>query len=130
MHLAIIYDNGSVWDFSLEEEIHKFKEKLLQLPKSDGFYGFSDDRGILYFFHFIDTKPITKFHKKEGHKTIPKSERTKCILQDSNCVRTAYTHGILLRIGFWTFYKGKRSTTYNHHLSIKFSFNRLPVSLF
>ena len=100
----------------MEEEIPKFKEKLLQLPKSGGFYGFSDDRGILYFFDFIDTKPITKFHKKEGHKTIPKSERTKCILQDSNCVRTAYTHGILLRIGFWTFYKGNifRWNGYGH----------------
>ena len=49
LHLAIIYDNGSVWDFSFEEKIPKIKEKLLKLPKSGGYYGFSDDRGILYF---------------------------------------------------------------------------------
>ena len=110
--MAIIYDNGSVWDFSLEEEIPRIKDKVLQLPKSGGYYGFSDDQGILYFFHNIDTKPITKFHKKEGHKTIPKSKRKACTFQDPNCKRTEYTQGILLRFGFWTFYKGKEFTIY------------------
>ena len=114
LHLAIIYDNGSVWDFSFEEKIPRIKEKLLKLPKSGGYYGFSDDQGILYFLHFLDTKPIIKFHKKEGRKTIPKSIRNTCSFQDyySECVKTEYNYGILLRIGFWTFYKGK--AFYNH----------------
>ena len=102
----------------------KIKDKLLQLPKSDGFYGFTDDRGILYFVELLDTKPITKFHKKEGQQTIFKSKRMTCNSQDYKCMKTEYTYGILLRIGFWTFYQGKRSTITSNQESIKFCFNR------
>ena len=102
LHLAIIYDNGSVWDFSMKAEIPIVQDKLLQLPKSHGYYGFSDDNGVLYLMSIFDNIPITKYHKKENHRVIPKSKRMKCA-KEWSCSKSAYIHGILLRTGFFTF---------------------------
>ena len=52
------------------------KEKLLKLPKSERYHGYSDKKGVLYFIHSDTKKPITQFHEKmskEGHKIISKS---------------------------------------------------------
>ena len=76
LNLVLIYDEGTVWHFSLNGTLPWAQEKLLKLPKSKGYYGYSDDKGIIYFIHSDIKKLITKFHKQlnnEGHKTVPKS---------------------------------------------------------
>ena len=97
--MALIFDEGNVWHFSINRKGPKVKEMLLKLPKSINYFGYSDDRGILYFFHSDGRKPITKFHKslsKEGHKTIQKSKH-------NDMVSVEYGNGLLIGIWFWTF---------------------------
>ena len=101
MQLALIFDEGNVWHFSINREGPKVKEMLLKLPKSINYFGYSDDKGVLYFFHSDGRKPITKFHKslsKEGHKTIDKSKR-------DDMVNMEYGNGLLIGIWFWAFGK-------------------------
>ena len=99
MQLALIFDEGNVLHFSINREGPKVKEMLLKLPKSINYFGYSDDKGILYFFHSDGRKPITKFHKslnKEGHKTIDKSKR-------NDMENMEYGNGLLIGIWFWAF---------------------------
>ena len=95
----MIFDEGNVWHFSINREGPKVKEMLLKLPMSINYFGYSDDKGILYFFHSDGRKPITKFHKslsKEGHKTIAKSKL-------NDMVNMEYGNGLLIGIWFWAF---------------------------
>ena len=97
--MALIFDEGNVWHFSINRKGPNVKEMLLILPNSINYFGYSDERGILYFFHSDGRKPITKFHKslsKEGHKTIQKSKR-------NDVVGMEYGNGLLIGIWFWTF---------------------------
>ena len=99
MQLALIFDEGYVWHFSINREGPKVKEMLLRLPKSRYYFGYSDDKGILYFFHSDERKPITKFHRslsKEGHKTIKKSKRND--IEDME-----YANGLLIGVWFWEY---------------------------
>ena len=76
--MAIIYDNGRVWDFYFMNKTPVMRNHLFQLPKSDDYYGYSDENGILYFIHSDAEKSITKYHKsfsKLGHKTVANSKR-------------------------------------------------------
>ena len=112
LHLALIYDEGTVWHFSMNRDRPLVEEKMLKLPKSNGYFGYSDDKGALYFIHSSINKPVTKFHKnlnKNGHKILPRSKRFDCkscgIGFDDECIDFEYSNGILLGIGFWTFGK-------------------------
>ena len=114
LHLAIIFDEGDVWEFSMTANGPSVEDKVLKLPKSRGYFGYSDDKGVLYFIHSEINKPITKFHKKSsknGHKIVPGSKWERCKKEvgssniNSVCKNFDYSHGILLGMGFWTFGK-------------------------
>ena len=49
MHLAMISQNGTIWDVSLNEKLSPSKKYLFKLPNSCWYHGYSDDRGVLYF---------------------------------------------------------------------------------
>ena len=54
------------------------RNHLFQLPKSEDYFGYSDENGIIYFIHSDAEKSITKYHKSFsnlGHKTVAKSKR-------------------------------------------------------
>ena len=71
-HLILISTNGTVWDLSLNEKVSLSKKKLLKLPDSCLYHGYSDDKGILYFINGNLQKKITKYHQsfdRNGHKT-------------------------------------------------------------
>ena len=73
-HLAILFDDGSVYDLSLEKKVSPSKEWILKLPKKDQYHGYSDQRGILYFVDGELKSPVIKYHKsinQEGHEIIP-----------------------------------------------------------
>ena len=111
--MAIIYDNGRVWDFYFMNKTPVMRNHLFQLPKSDDYYGYSDENGILYFNHSDAEKSITKYHKsfsKLGHKTVANSKRKEGF---SDHVY-GYNYGVLLKNTFWTFGKYERSHQWYH----------------
>ena len=73
-HLAILLEDGSVYDFSLEEKVSLSKEWILKLPKKYQYHGYSDQKGILYFVDGELKSPVIKYHKslnQQGHDIIP-----------------------------------------------------------
>ena len=70
--MAIIFEDGNVYDLSLEEKVSPSKGPFLKLPKKQQYHGYSDETGILYFFDGELKSPITRFHEsinKQGHDT-------------------------------------------------------------
>ena len=99
LNLALIYDEGTVWHFTMNTTTPIAQKKLLQLPKSDGYFGYSDDKGMVYFIHSNIKKPITQFHKalnNKGYKTIPNSGFGSGLFKES----LDYSKGTLLGIGY------------------------------
>ena len=72
----MIFDEGHVWQLTINGTVPCAKKKLLKLPKSQGYHGYSDQKGVLYFIQSDMEKPMTQFHEKmskDGHKVISKS---------------------------------------------------------
>ena len=113
LYLALIFDEGDVWEFAMTANGPSVKEKVLKLPQSRRYFGYSDDKGVLYFIHSEINKPVTKFHKKlskNGHRIVAGSKRCELLHHeiDTNigkCKHFEYSYGILLGMGFWTFGK-------------------------
>ena len=77
LNFAAIFDKGKVCHFSMNETVPQARGVLFHLPKSKGYFGYSDDKGILYFIHSDIRKSITQFHKNlngKGHKIIQGSK--------------------------------------------------------
>ena len=112
LHIAIICDNGRVWNFSFMNKTLAIRNHLLQLPKSEDYFGYSDENGILYFIHSDAEKSITKYHKSFsnlGHKTVAKSKRKEGPGLLSPNLVYGYSYGVLLGKSFWAFGKYERS---------------------
>ena len=110
--MAIIYDNGKIWNFSFMNKTLVLRNYLFQLPKSEYYFGYSDENGILYFIHSRAEKSITKYHKsfsKLGHKTVANSKRK----EDPEGQIYGYDYGVLLGKIFWAFGKYERSSGLN-----------------
>ena len=105
LHLAMIFDDGLVYDFSVKDKCLKDANLLMKLPKSKEYFGYSDNNGVIYFLHSDEAKKITKFHKSfnnKGHITVNKSKRPKALIgKDSHGFQ--YSYGVLLGNRFWTF---------------------------
>ena len=89
---------------------------LFQLPKSEYYFGYSDENGILYFIHNRAEKSITKYHKsfsKLGYKTVANSKRKEGPGQDLQDQIYEYHYGVLLGKIFWAFGKYERSPLVN-----------------
>ena len=103
LHLAMIFDDGLVYDFSVKDKCMQDVNLLMKLPKSKKYFGYSDENGVIYFIHSDATKSITKFHKsfnKKGHITVNKSKRPK---PTGKGFKFQYSHGVLLGNRFWIF---------------------------
>jgi hypothetical protein len=108
LHMAIIYDNGKVWNFSFMNKTLVMRNHLFQLPKSMDYFGYSDENGILYFIHSDAEKSITKYHKsfsKLGHKTVANSKRKEGPGYLFPYHVYGYHYGALLGKIFWAFGK-------------------------
>ena len=108
LHIAMIFDDGLVYDFSVIDKSLQDMNLLMKLPKSKQYFGYSDDNGVIYFIHSETTKGITKFHKSfnnKGHITVSKSKRHKALMmgKESQGFQFQYSHGVLLGNMFWTF---------------------------
>ena len=85
LHLAIIFDDGLVCDFSVKNKTFQDFNTLMKLSKSEQYFGYSDENGVLYFIHSDTGKGITKFHKsfnKKGHIAANKSKRSKALMKE------------------------------------------------
>ena len=57
----------------------------MKLPKSEQYFGYSDDHGVIYFIHSDTEKFITKYHKSfnnKGHIVVGKSKRSKALMTE------------------------------------------------
>ena len=59
----------------------------MKLSKSEQYFGYSDENGVLYFIHsdIGNQKLITKFHKsfnKKRHIAANKSKRSKALMKE------------------------------------------------
>ena len=106
LHLAMIFDDGLVYDFSVKDKCLQDVNLLMKLPKSKEYFGYSDENGVIYFIHSDATKSITKFHKSfnnKGHATVNKSKRSKATGKEIIGFEFQYSHGVLLGNKFWIF---------------------------
>jgi hypothetical protein len=100
----MIFDEGLVYDVSVTAGSLQDINRLMKLPKSERYFGYSDDNGVIYFIHSGTKKFITKYHKSfndKGHLTVQKSKRSKALMNDIE--RFQYIHGVLMGNRFWTF---------------------------
>ena len=77
LNFAVIFDEGKVCHFSMNGAVPQARGVLFNLPRSNGYFGYSDDKGILYFIHSSIQKSITKFHKqlnRKGHTVVQGSK--------------------------------------------------------
>ena len=69
-HIAVIYNDGSVYDVSLEENISPSENLLIKLPgEHDELgkrYAYQDQIGTLYFISSTISRPITQYHHQFG----------------------------------------------------------------
>ena len=133
LNLAIVLDNGSVWDISFDDKFMAIKKKLLiQLPykKYTTYFPFSTNFKVLNFVRNDLGKDIIQYHKKlnkQGHMTIGKSSfptkltgllglgevEYRKISFDTMLVK--YTDGIQVGNIFWVFnaVRGKHVSMYS-----------------
>ena len=100
----MIFDEGLVYDVSVTAGSLQDINRLMKLPKSERYFGYSDDNGVIYFIHSDTEKFITKYHKSfsdKGHATVQKSKRSKALM--NYIERFQYIHGVLMGNRFWTF---------------------------
>ena len=76
-HIAVIYQDGSVFDVSLQENFSPSKNLLIKLPddtndKDDRGkrYAYQDQIGTLYFFSSTISRPVTQLQQKSRFHTI------------------------------------------------------------
>ena len=76
-HIAVIYNDGLVFDISLEDDISPSKNLLIKLPdernKKDERgkrYAYQDQFGTLYFFSSTISRPVTQLQQKSRFHTI------------------------------------------------------------
>ena len=77
LNFATVLTNGTTLQMNLNNGYLRIEKELLKLPKSRKYHGYSDSKGVLYFFDGFLERPVTKYHfsiNKKGHKTIPNSE--------------------------------------------------------
>jgi len=102
-HVALVYQNGFVYDISLNETISPSKNFLLKLSNENsqgyfghGYFGYSDALGVLHFISSsLTTRKITRYHESYGHDTIPDSGLKTIHEMDR------FAHGLQVGNKFW-----------------------------
>ena len=124
LNLAIVLENGSVWDVSFDDKFMAIKKKLLiQLPKSKPYFPFSTNFKVLNFVRNDLRKDIVQYHEKlnkQGHMTIGKSSlhsklippKQLCYLAGNPCIEKplenwSFQESIQVGNMFWVFNGGK-----------------------
>ena len=103
-HVALTFQDGSVYDLSLHDKISPSSQQIMKLPMDEYYFGFSDDLGFLHFISSTICRLITRYHPTSGHQTITQSSPKEQPNFD------IFTEGIQVGNMFWVWgvkYKGK-----------------------
>ena len=100
-HLALIYNDGRVVDMSLNESISPSRNDLLQLPKDEAYFGFSDQFGSLNLISSSLTRSITEVHPDTGHQIVPNSIAVKKDEIEYINEMHGFTQGVQFGNKFW-----------------------------
>ena len=63
----MIFDDGLVYDVSVTDESLQDINLLMKLPKSKQYFGYSDEKGVVYFIHRWFSVGIYRY--KLGYKS-------------------------------------------------------------
>lgn len=94
-HVALVFEDGSIYDISLYEDISPSKNFLFKLSKDKGYFGYADQFGVLHFISSSLTRKVTRYYESVGHKTIPKSVPKMVHKMDS------FSNGLQVGNKFW-----------------------------
>ena len=94
-HVALIFQDGSVYDISLNPEISPSAQQVMKLANDDYYFGFSDPLGSLHFISSTISRLITKYNPSIGHSTIDNSIPKRAHKWD------VYREGIQVGNIFW-----------------------------
>ena len=76
-HLALVMENGSVWNIQSNDQFKTIEKNLLiQLPKSENYYTFSTKTGVLNFVQDDISSNIIQYHNSlnnQNHTTVKRS---------------------------------------------------------
>ena len=64
----MVFSDGNVYQNTFQDPNSKML--LFKLPKAKKYYGYSDDKGVLYFIDSKLERSTRKYHKAFGSKTI------------------------------------------------------------
>ena len=95
-HVALIYEDGSVFDISLYNQVSPSRNFLFKLSQDKAYFGYVEELEVLHFISSTIARKITRYHDPFGHQTIPQSV-PKAIHRDDSY----YTHGLRMGNKFW-----------------------------
>ena len=106
-HLALVLQNGSVWDIKFRDNFMSFERKLLiQLPKSRPYHAFLTDLKTLNFVKNDLSLDIIQYHKnsRKQHSKVPRSSvtfKSEGFDQNYGKGEVYFQHGIQVGNKFW-----------------------------
>ena len=109
-HVALISQDGSIYDVSLMENASPSKQCLMKLPTDDSYFGFSNPTEGLKLISSTLSRKITKYHPQFGHETIansaPKDIYKPCnYAEQFRCIDFVFSEGIQVGNMFWVWGK-------------------------
>ena len=109
-HVALIFQDGSIYDISLNENVSNSKQYVMKLPADDFYFGFSNPSEGLQLISSSLSRTITKYNSKLGHKTIvsslPKKWFKSCDEHyEIDCMDLMFSEGIQVGNVFWLWSK-------------------------
>ena len=105
-HVALVFQDGSIYDVSLNESVSASKQNLIELQADDFIFGFSNPEGALQLISSSLCRKIAKYHPQYGHEAISNSFQ-KNIAKPRNqklnfdCSDYFFTQGIQVGNMFW-----------------------------
>ena len=112
-HLALVMENGSVWDIKSNDQFKTIRKKLLiQLPKSRDYHTFSTNNGVLNFVRDDISTNIIQYGKSLNNPNLIKVKKSSVQFKDKTdagfLVYDGYSwaglrfgHGIQVGSMFW-----------------------------
>ena len=104
IHLILVSTNGTVWDISLNENISPSKKKLLKLPNSCLYHGYSDDKGIVYFINGNLQKKMIKYHesfKRNGGTGFREGKKVYSVKHETCYAQSLWFGNYFWLLGYW-----------------------------
>ena len=115
-HLALVMENGSVWNIQSNDQFKTIEKNLLiQLPKSENYYTFSTKTGVLNFVQDDISSNIIQYHislNNQNHTTVRGSslkfkEDNGVSFENNNinsCAGLKFRYGLQVGSMFWLFF--------------------------